>query len=79
MSEADKSFEILGYEKQDLKNMSGKIWGVKYINDRQYIKINFDFIGQMVCVVSLDGEGVYLTMEELGVICKKCRELGWEE
>ena len=79
MNESDKLFEMLGYEKTDLKNMSGKIWGIKYTNNVQFIRIKFDFIEQMVCVASMDGEGVYLTMEELSAINKKCRELGWEQ
>ena len=80
MSEADKLFEILGYEKTEMKTMSGKIWGIRYVSDRQYIRITFDLTDHMICMAdNSDGGAVYITAEELSAINEKCKELGWEE
>lgn len=77
---ADKLFEELGYKKTEMKTMSGKVWGIKYVSNRQYIRITFDLTDHMICMAdNSDGGAVYITVEELSAISEKCKELGWEE
>lgn len=79
MSEADEMFEKLGYKKiKELKRRNGEIWGIEYINDREYISITFDLIGKGFCVSNDDGYAIYSTMQELQAINEKAKELGWE-
>lgn len=70
MSEADKMFEELGYEKYEfdtyidyLSRESSK--GITFRKDMQVIDGH--------CGIGSE----YITMQELQVINKKCKELGW--
>ena len=79
MSKADEMFEKLGYKKiKELKRRNGEIWGIEYINDREYISITFDLIGKEFCVSNDDSYAIYSTMQELQAINEKVKELGWE-
>lgn len=68
---ADKMFKELGYEKQK------DYFGLIYRNKNNYAEITFDFGDETICASIDDDESVYLSMEELQAINKKCEELGW--
>ena len=69
---ADKMFKELGYEKQ-----AESIFGLVYRNKNNYAEITFDLYDETICASIHDDESVYLSMEELRAINKKCEELGW--
>ena len=77
MSEADKLFEELGYIKDkrldgDLfyyqKNGANEKWGFRFNTGSKEV--------YPVCY-SKENEAIYITMQELQAINKKCKELGW--
>lgn len=77
MSKADKIFEELGYEKEkrydgDLfyfqKNGVNEKWGFLFVLGSKEI--------YPVCY-SKENEAIYITMQELQAINKKCKELKW--
>lgn len=72
MSEADRLFEEIGYEKVD--DCAGLVYflGEKYIRFSEYNKgVN---CGNCESIYETE----YLTPTELRIISKKCEELGWE-
>lgn len=80
MSEADKMFEELGYEKKDFTEF------IKYTKDSEIIyyenrNIIFYLKGYKVGACYDDEEDFFpkinLTMQELKAINKKCEELEW--
>lgn len=78
MSEADKLFEELGYEKQIEVNHCG----ISYKKRLENGKIRYiEFIETESFVIARDNyyEYIYLHMEELKAINTKCKELGWIE
>ena len=81
MSRADGMFKELGYERVDLKDRSGCIWGIGYKNHKIGMSILLDLLGEQVCTGTLDDEKepIYITMQELQAINEKCKELGWFE
>ena len=74
MSEADKMFEELGYEKiienniKTLYEKEGHYW------DKE---IGFDLIDKQITVEMSTGESEHITMQELQAINKKIEELNW--
>ena len=79
MSEADRLFEKQGYDKIDLLDYKHKQkWGEGYKNSKRSQEILFDFNDKSVCANSLlKVESIFLTMQELKAINKKCEELKW--
>lgn len=68
---ADKIFEKLGYEKQKVY-----VGILTYKNNNYDAEIEFD-LGDQTIYANKDDEAVYLDMQELQAINKKCEELGW--
>ena len=75
MSEADKIFEELGYEKiEDNRTDIACI----YVNYKKYsmfttiVRVIFHYKTKKITVAN-----EYMTMQELKAINKKCEELGW--
>lgn len=56
MSKADEMFEKLGYERVDLKDKLGIIWGIGYKNHKISLSILIDLLGKQVCTGTLDDE-----------------------
>ena len=69
MSEADKMFEELGYEKKKLK-----FWEEWTNEDLQK---NFSFNIEYKIIDITDENKFGITMQELKAINLKCKELGW--
>lgn len=83
MSEADKIFEELGYEKIDNKKIK-HIRFIRQANKTTSESINFHKIFEKVEVYFYDFEDSQelikpITMQELKAINLKCKELGWIE
>lgn len=74
MSEADKMFEELGYEKIIENNIE-----ILYEKERRFWdkEISFDLIDRQIRVEMGAGDSEPITMQELQAINKKCEELGW--
>lgn len=70
---ADEMFEEIGYKKDKYKHYSSEVliryWG-------EYI-IEFDLCEQEVSKCDEREESAGFTMQELNIINKKCKELGW--
>lgn len=70
MSDADKLFEELGYEKNEFKN------GINYANDDDEISfVDYKDYGK---TIDVDKFGCHLTMQELKAINAKVKELRME-
>lgn len=68
--------KIYGYVKENVKDNFGRIWGIKYINNKKWTVIHIDYIDLQVCVDTPDdSKGVYFNMQELQVINEKIKEL----
>lgn len=74
MSEADKLFEELGYEKHSSK--THERYDLYSSDDEHLIRIVFNNKTKRLAI-HCDGEA--LDMEELKAINLKCKELGWIE
>lgn len=79
MSEADKMFEKLGYEKEN--NIDYFLYRKKYI-DNNFIEIVFDLENYLLNirtedVINYQTITSILNIKELQAINKKCKELGW--
>ncbi|MFR2207245.1 MAG: hypothetical protein ACLS59_06880 [Clostridia bacterium] len=79
---ADKLFEELGYEKKEQKNEYGThIWyyqknGANEEFGIEFAKSKFEEKGEIYCVCHSErDEAIYINMEELQAINKKCKEL----
>ena len=72
MSEADKLFEELGYEKEEYN--PDVIYYTSNILDTIYFAFNKNT--KKVCFIE-NNEAGDISMEELKAIYKKCDELGW--
>ena len=84
MSEADKMFEELGYEKRcDKDNNPNYVTYVKYNEDPSSgITMSFNLLDETVCADTFDEDyeinfAHYIKPKELQAINKKCEELGW--
>lgn len=78
MSEADKLFKKLGFEKNDLKYFHEEKWGETFYNNNNLEEIIFDIEDKEISFFSREeGEGVYLGIDEMRAIYKKMKELGW--
>ena len=80
MSKADKMFEKLGYEAEDMKDKWNRVWGISYKNKKHWVEIIIDYKYAEICVGTIDiadrdSEPVYISIQELQAIYKKCREL----
>ena len=73
MSEADKMFEELGYE----RITKGK--EIRYRHIEEPSEIIFDLMDMWVCVsgTGIGDIAIYFDMQELKAINKKCQEMGW--
>ena len=72
MSEADKMFENLGYEKKDTYwKEDEQIHFIEYSTDE--ISIEFSIFTKHIMITNL------INIQELQAINKKCEELGWIE
>lgn len=76
MSEADKMFEELGYEKKKLNFVFSRFWEELTNEDLQK---NFSFNTEYKIIDITDENKFGITMQELKAINKKCQELGWIE
>lgn len=74
MSEADKMFEELEYEKIIENNIE-----ILYEKERRFWdkEISFDLIDRQIRVEMGAGDSEPITMQELQAINMKCKELGW--
>ena len=74
MSEADKLLKELDYEKIIENNIK-----ILYEKEGLYWdkEISFNLIDKQVTVEMSTGDSEHITMQELQVINKKCKELGW--
>lgn len=70
MSEADKMFEALGYEKKEYSD------SIKY-SKLSCKDIEFGFVYEDVSCMDCGYYAADITMSELKAINKKCEELGW--
>lgn len=72
MSEADKMFEELGYEKIIENNIE-----ILYEKERRFWdkEISFDLIDRQIRVEMGAGDSEPITMQELQAINMKCKEL----
>ena len=72
MSEADKMFEELGYEKIIENNIE-----ILYEKERRFWdkEISFDLIDKQVTVEMSTGDSEPITIQELQAINMKCKEL----
>ena len=69
MSEADKMFIELEYEKSET--------GERIFYAKSDKEIKFNKWLRNVCCVDSNNKWRYITMEELKAINEKCKELGW--
>ena len=83
---ADEMFEELGYVKEEQKNeYATYIWyyqknGANEEFGIEFAKSKFEEEGEIYCVCySEREEAIYINMQELQAINKKCQELGWIE
>lgn len=76
MSEADRMFEELGYEKIIENNIE-----ILYKKERRLWdkEISFDLVEKHMRAEMSVGYSEPITMQELQAINKKCKELGWIE
>ena len=75
---ADELFTELGYTKEEMKDKWDRVWGVSYKHKKHWIEIQIDYQDAEICVGTIDdSEPVYIGMDELQAINKKCQELGW--
>ena len=72
MSEADKLFEVLGYEKEEYN--PDVIYYTSNILDTIYFAFNKNT--KKVCFIE-NNEAGDISMQELQAIYLKCKELGW--
>ena len=72
MSEADKLFEELGYEKEE--HYTDVIYYTSNILDTIYFAFNKNT--KKVCFIE-NNEAGDISMQELKAIDLKCKELGW--
>ena len=82
MSKADKMFEELGYEAEEMKDKWDRVWGISYKEKKRWVEIQIDYIDAEICVGTInindrDSEPVFIGIQELKAINKKCEELGW--
>ena len=82
MSEADKLFEELGYEKEYVqdKNMHRDEY-IKYSNN-ELVSILFDIFRKKIAISdtsSWEFEARYVGMQELKAINMKVKQLGWSD
>lgn len=82
MSEADKMFEELGYERVRENNDSVEIRFVKKFNIKRPRHILFSVWDKEISVCEENEKGFalerdYFSMQELKAINKKVQELGW--
>lgn len=85
MSEADEMLSKIGFNKKGvLLSLKGKMWGVRYTNEKEMLDITFDYIDKEVCISTsedfnrVDTERpVYICMNGLKAIYEKCKELEW--
>ena len=78
MSNAEKMFEDLGYEKENYFSVSSKQWGIGYKEPKTSAEIIFDLQDKEVCVGSYEvNEPIFIGMQDLQAINEKCKELGW--
>ena len=75
MSEADKLFEQLGYEKEIYP--ANHFYFAKYKKDADNI-IVFEKDKEFYKTGEYDADCDSITMQELEAINMKCKELGWE-
>lgn len=80
---ADEMFEELGYKKKEQKNEYGTyIWyyqknGANEEFGIEFSKSKFEEKGEIYCVCHSErDEAIYMNMQELQAINKKCQELG---
>lgn len=80
MSEANKMFEKLGYEKQEIYYNSD-IDTIKYLRTGKYSSsVEFKFNRKTVVVYFGENNTAgNITMDILQAINEKCKELGWIE
>lgn len=75
MSEADKMFEELGYEKaEDIRENTGYVY---FKNEKHFIYYEYPKIIFHNKIKKLTIQNDYLTMQELRAIVVKIKELGW--
>lgn len=74
MTEADKLFKKLGYEKHSSK--THERYDLYSADDEHLIRIVFNNKTRRLAI-HCDGEA--LDMDEIKAINLKCKELGWEE
>lgn len=75
MSEADKMFEKLGYEKMENRYIANScIYSktIKHLTYTRYLKIIFHYETKKI-TIDID----YASVKDLQAINKKCFELGW--
>ena len=79
MSEADKMFEELGYEKivEDSIYIQYEFEGFYMDNVPFLNEIKFDLKGKTILKEYSNGDSQEITLQELQAINKKCEELGW--
>lgn len=79
MSEADKMFKELGYEKQE-NDWAVKCKYVKVLGKTKYC-IAFDSFGRKVVVFGFEDREFRkeISMQELQAINEKVKELGWND
>ena len=82
MSKADKMFEELGYEAEEMKDKWDRVWGISYKEKKRWVEIQIDYIDAEICVGTInindrDSEPVFIEIKEIKAINKKCEELGW--
>ena len=78
MSEADKMFKELGYEKfYCINNIDNTTNDIRYCTDE--FEIKFNMIYEAIEFEKKKAHYNSITMQELQAINKKCKELGWIE
>lgn len=78
MSESDRLFKELGYEKKLNLNNKGVAWGETYISVNDFTEIIFDYQDREICIAETEGkEAVYIGMDELKAINERVKELRW--
>ena len=79
MSEADKMFKKLKFEKEDKLDSFGQHkWGETFYNKNNLAEITFDIEDKEICVYCREtDEAVYFDIKLLQAINEKVKELGW--
>lgn len=77
-------FDRLGYFSKELKDKWNRVYGIEYINRKKWIRIYIDFRDEDVLCTGLGDdefynncEPMYISIDELKAINKKCKEMGW--